>query len=115
VPDLAEKVERAFWKDGHLARLPAKRAKRLLVLDRLAQRFEPGRAYLEAHVNQLLVSAHPDYAMVRRALVDEGFLARENGWYWRIGGTVCADADADADADEIADPGSWPHGPGTQP
>jgi hypothetical protein len=111
VRDLAEKVERAFWKDGRLARLPAKRAKRLLVLDRLAQRFEPGRAYLEAHVNQLLISAHPDYAMVRRALVDEGFLARENGWYWRIGGTVCADADAD----EIADPGRRPHGPGTQP
>ena len=91
--DLAEKVDRAFWDHERLVRLPAKRAKRLLVLDRLAQRFEPGRAYLEAHVNQLLVAAHPDYAMVRRALVDEGFLARENGWYWRAGGTVPADTD----------------------
>ena len=91
--DLAEKVERAFWDDGRLIRLPVKRTKRLLVLDRLAQRFEPGRAYLEAHVNQILIPAHPDYAMLRRALVDEGFLDRENGWYWRVGGTVPADAE----------------------
>jgi hypothetical protein len=89
--DLAEKVARAFWQDDRLVRMPAKRAKRLLVLDRLAQRFEPGRAYLEAHVNELLVVAHPDYAMLRRALVDEGFLDRENGWYWRVGGTVPAE------------------------
>lgn len=91
--DLAEKVDRAFWDHERLVRLPAKRTKRLLVLDRLAQRFEPGRAYLEAHVNQLLLTAHPDYAMVRRAFVDEGFLARANGWYWRVGGTVPTDAD----------------------
>ena len=89
--DLAEKVDRAFWEDGRLVRLPAKRAKRLLVLARLAHRFEPGKAYLEAHVNELLVTAHPDYAMLRRALVDEDFLARENGWYWRTGGSVPAD------------------------
>ncbi len=89
--DLAEKVDRAFWDHDRLVRMPAKRAKRLLVLDRLAQRFEPGRAYLEAHVNELLVQAHPDYAMLRRSLVDEGFLDRENGWYWRVGGSVSAD------------------------
>jgi len=91
VRDLAEKVDRAFWDGDRLARIPVKRAKRLLVLDRLVQRFEPGRAYLEAHVNHLLVQAHPDYAMLRRALVDEGFMERENGWYWRVGGTVAAD------------------------
>lgn len=86
--DLDEKVDRAFWDGDRLVRMPAKRSKRLIVLDRLAQAFEPGRAYHEAHVNELLVRAHPDYAMLRRALVDEGFLARENGWYWRVGGSV---------------------------
>ena len=92
--DLAEKVERAFWDGGRLVRMPVKRTKRLLVLDRLAQRFEPGRAYLEAHVNEILVQVHPDYAMLRRSLVDEGFLDRENGWYWRVGGSVPADGQA---------------------
>jgi hypothetical protein len=94
VRDLADKVDRAFWDGDRLVRLPVKRTKRLLVLDRLAQAFEPGRAYQEAHVNELLTRAHPDYAMLRRALVDEGFLARENGWYWRTGGSVSADEPA---------------------
>jgi hypothetical protein len=97
VRDLDEMVDRAFWDGDRLVRMPAKRSKRLIVLDRLAQAFEPGRAYQEAHVNELLVRAHPDYALLRRALVDEGFLARENGWYWRVGGSVDA-------SPEVGDP-----------
>jgi len=30
----------------------------------------------------------PDYAALRRYLVDEGFLDRADGVYWRAGGTV---------------------------
>jgi len=87
-PDPREQVDRAFWSGERLVRMPAKRSKRLIVLDRLAQRFEPGKAYHEAQVNELLVTAHPDYAMLRRHLVDEGFLDRDHGWYWRTGGSV---------------------------
>ena len=36
----------------------------------------------------MLSAFHPDYAALRRGLVDEGFLARDGGIYWRIGGTV---------------------------
>jgi hypothetical protein len=85
--DLAGKVERAFWDGARLRALPAKRSKRLVVLDRLAQLFEPGVAFPESVVNERLVRVHPDYAMLRRSLVDEGFLSREFGWYWRTGGT----------------------------
>ena len=31
---------------------------------------------------------HDDYAALRRYLVDEGFMTREGGVYWRSGGTV---------------------------
>ena len=85
--DLVAKVDRAFWEGDRLRALPAKRAKRLLVLDRVAQLFEPGVALPETVVNERLVRVHPDYAMLRRYLVDEGFLTRELGWYWRTGGT----------------------------
>jgi len=85
--DLTGRVERAFWDGERLRALPAKRAKRLVVLDRVAQLFEPGVAVPEAVVNERLVRVHPDYAMLRRSLVDEGFLSREFGWYWRTGGT----------------------------
>jgi hypothetical protein len=77
-----------FTADGRLHTIPSKRSKRLVVLDHLAQRFEPGRVYTEAEVNEALSEAHPDYAALRRYLVDDLFLSREDGRYWRTGGTV---------------------------
>lgn len=82
-------VLRAFLTDdGRLTRIPAKRSKRLVVLDLLAQEFEPGEAYPEVEVNRRLRSYHQDVAALRRWLVDEEFMAREHSWYWRTGGSV---------------------------
>jgi hypothetical protein len=77
-----------FVRDGHIMLMPTKRAKRLLVLDHVAQAFEPGRTYREAEVDRILIGFHDDYPALRRYLVDEGFLTREENVYWRIGGTV---------------------------
>jgi len=63
------------------------RAKRLVILDLLAQEFEPGQTYPEAQVNTMLQRFHPDYAALRRYLVENGFLTREDSVYWRSGGT----------------------------
>jgi hypothetical protein len=83
-----EKVLRAFFDgDGTLHTIPSKHAKLLVVLDRLAQLFEPGQRYQEAEVNLVLRNVHPDYAALRRYLVENGFLTREAGVYWRSGGT----------------------------
>ena len=79
-----------FRPDGTLHTIPTKRAKRLVVLDHLAQAFEPGRRYTEAEVSAELEKVHPDYAALRRYLVDDQFLAREGGEYWRVGGSVDA-------------------------
>jgi hypothetical protein len=73
--------------DGRLHTLPSKRAKLLVVLDHVAQSFEPGRVFSEAEVNGVLQRFHPDHAALRRYLVDAQFLAREAGRYWRSGGT----------------------------
>jgi len=74
--------------DGRLHTMPTKRSKRLVVLDHIAQSFELGQSYPEADVNEILTRFHPDYAALRRYLVDEQFLTREAGSYWRTGGTV---------------------------
>ena len=74
-------------EDGRLHTIPSKRAKRLVVLDHLAQEFEPGRVYPEAEVNEVLERFHSDYAALRRYLVDDQFLTREAGHYWRSGGS----------------------------
>ncbi len=80
-------VVRRFVRAGRLTVIPARRSKRRLVLDWLAQEFEPGRVYPEAAVNQVLIRFHPDFAALRRYLVDEGFMERRQGFYWRAGGT----------------------------
>ena len=78
------------FRDGKLAYLPEKSGKRQIVLDEIAQRFEPGTRYSEAEVNLVLKELYPDFAALRRYLVDSVLLAREDGYYWRSGGTVPA-------------------------
>ena len=59
-----------------LTSIPAVRSKRLVVLNWLAQGFEPGRRYPESTVNLILAAVHPDTAALRRYLVDEDLVAR---------------------------------------
>ena len=73
--------------DGRLHTIPSKHSKLLVVLDHLAQAFEPGRTYPEQEVNDVLSRFHPDYAALRRYLVENQFLTRQEGVYWRSGGT----------------------------
>ena len=83
---------RPFVRDGRITALPAKRAVRLLLLDEVAQAFEPGRRYDEAAVNEVLKSLCDDHAALRRYLVDEELMSRTpDGTYWRSGGTVLVD------------------------
>jgi hypothetical protein len=77
-----------FSDDGRLHTIPSRRHKRLVVLDRLAQEFELGETYTEMEVNERLQRFHPDFAALRRYLVDEQFLTRRDNVYWRSGGTV---------------------------
>jgi hypothetical protein len=82
-------VLRAFLDDdGRLHTIPARRSKRLVVLDHLAQLFEPGERFEETEVNRRLRGVHDDVAALRRLLVDDGFLTRDRGVYWRSGGSV---------------------------
>jgi hypothetical protein len=83
-----EVVLARFVRDGRLLSIPSSHTKRLVVLTRLSQEFEPGRRYTERTVNTILRRWHPDTASLRRYLVDEGFLDREAGEYWRSGGPV---------------------------
>ena len=76
------------FRDGKLVYLPEKFGKRQIVLEEVAQSFEPGTRYAEAEVNLVLRDLYPDYAALRRYLVDSAFLSREDGFYWRSGGTV---------------------------
>ncbi|MFH1331138.1 MAG: DUF2087 domain-containing protein, partial [Actinomycetota bacterium] len=75
-----------FFSGTRLAQIPTSRGKRRIVLERLATEFDPGLRYPEKEVNLMLEAFHEDYTSLRRYLVDEGFLSREGGVYWRTGG-----------------------------
>ena len=80
---------RAFVSGGRITAMPAKRIRRRLLLDQVAQAFEPGRKYSEAAVDEVLKTIFDDHCALRRYLVDEAFLSRTaDGTYWRAGGTV---------------------------
>jgi hypothetical protein len=86
--DDEEAVLRTFFRNGRLTEVPAKESKRRIVLERIALEFEPGVRYEEKEVNVVVGRFFNDHASLRRYLVDEGFLDREGGVYWRAGGRV---------------------------
>lgn len=79
---------RAFVRNGRLSAIPARAGKRRVILEELAQLFEPGWRYTEDEVNDVLREWHPDVAALRRYLVDEQLMDRAAGEYWRCGGDV---------------------------
>ena len=80
-------LDRFLTADGRLTAIPRRRVKRLVVLDHVAQSFEPGRTYPEAEVDSVLTGFYSDHAALRRYLVDDDFLTRDANVYWRSGGT----------------------------
>jgi hypothetical protein len=83
---------------GRLISIPVQRKKRLAVLRWLVEDFQPARLYSEADVNRIISRRHPDFAALRRFMVDEELLQRRRGVYWRTGSV----------ANVGWDPPSWP-------
>lgn len=72
------------WVDGdRLKEIPAQEKKKLIVLRWLAAKIDPERRYTEREISDLLATYNEDYAVLRRYLVDCGFMTREKGIYWR--------------------------------
>ena len=70
---------------SQLVSIPVQHKKRLAILRWLVEDFQPGRQYTEAEVNAIISRHHPDFAALRRYLVDEEFMQRRSGIYWRTG------------------------------
>ena len=75
-------------EDGLITQLPSKQGKRLAVLEYLAEKFELNVDYTERQVNEICNRWHTfgDYFLLRRELVDNGYLNREGDGsrYWRV-------------------------------
>jgi hypothetical protein len=81
----------ALFSRGELISIPRPGALRIELLRYLLERFEQDRAYSEKEVQELLEPVYGDHATVRRYLVDQGLMDRDNfGTYWRVDVPVSA-------------------------
>ncbi|MFZ6026570.1 MAG: metalloregulator ArsR/SmtB family transcription factor [Chloroflexota bacterium] len=79
-----KKVLAAFMRHGRLTRLPTQLKKRQVILEKIAEAFEPGQAYTEREVNILLLDFHDDVASLRRGLIETGLMERQQGIYRKV-------------------------------
>lgn len=77
-----EKVLQNLFEYGKLKTIPVQRKKRRIVLEKLAESFEPGRVYAEKEVNLIIAEFHDDFCTLRREMIAEGIMERESGQYW---------------------------------
>ncbi|MFF2912489.1 DUF2087 domain-containing protein [Paenibacillus sp. NPDC057934] len=67
--------------DGRLQSIPVQRKKKLIILEYLIFKLEPGRPYPEKEINMFIKGFHEDFATIRREFIVHGFMTRENEVY----------------------------------
>ncbi len=81
-----EKVLKSYFdKDsGRLKTLPNKEKKKVIVLQKIFENFESNRKYSEKEVNEIVSGFYDDIFIIRRLLVDYGFMRRTQDCreYW---------------------------------
>lgn len=80
-----EKILRKYFReDGTLLRFPIKARERVALLRKIVELLEPGVRYSEKDLNAILSKIADDHVLVRRCLVDHGFISRraDGSAYW---------------------------------
>lgn len=79
-----QRVLDSFFEYGRLKAIPAQRKKERICLEEIAKELELDRPYPERELNQVLLRFHQDYCTLRRDMISEGILCREEGLYTRL-------------------------------
>ena len=80
---MTEQIDQFFNSDGTLISIPAKSAKRIAVLHRIAQELSPTTRYPEKDLNAIIATFHDDTAAIRRYMIEYGILERDGeSVYW---------------------------------
>ena len=78
-----ERVLRTWVKNGRIVEIPAQEKKKQVLIRWVAGQIDPDRRWTEREFSEWLKQFNEDYAFLRRYLVDNHYMARENGIYWR--------------------------------
>lgn len=76
-----ESVIKTFFSYGKLKSIPVQQKKRKIVLEKIAESFEPDKEYSEREVNIIIADFHDDFCTIRRAMIEFKILERENTVY----------------------------------
>lgn len=76
-----EVIRNFFAPDGRLKQIPAQRKKRLIVLQHIVKGLKTGTSYTEKEINEHIKKFHDDFATLRRELIVNHIMYRENGIY----------------------------------
>lgn len=80
-------IKTYFDENGALRQIPAREKKKIIVLREIMRSFKPEETYSEKEINRVLGRIHPDYATLRRALIEYGFMDRTpDGSVYRAAG-----------------------------
>lgn len=84
----ANKVKRYLDNEGRIRIWPSKKEMKHLILEYLAEKFTSNVDYSEKEVNSIISENHTfnDYFILRRELIENGFLNRERDCsrYWKV-------------------------------
>ena len=76
-------ILRNFFEYGKLKSIPVQRKKRIIVLKEIVKSFEYKEKYTEKEVNNQIAEFHEDFCTIRRELVTEKLMSRDNCIYIR--------------------------------
>lgn len=84
------KILKNYTRHQKITQIPVKLKKLQVILRWIATSFEADKLYTEAEVNEIIKRFHPDYATLRRDLVEFKYMQRERGGahYWLINKTA---------------------------
>ena len=73
-----------YMVNGKLTKFPLKQKQKLIVLREIAKYLEAKKNYTEKELNDILVNIYEDYVVIRRYLIEYGFLDRkaDGSTYW---------------------------------
>lgn len=77
-------IDTYFGENDRLITYPSKAKKKIIVLEKISTKFSKKKIYTEAEVNEVLRNIYDDFASIRRALIEYGFLDRSKDCkeYW---------------------------------
>lgn len=73
-----------FMPAGRITAIPTKRRALVVLLIEILARLDADQIYSEKQLNEILADYHPDFALLRRELIDYRLLDRDShtGRYW---------------------------------